>query len=281
VCLEDPGYPGSAYVFEAAGAKLSYVAVDAEGMMLDMAALRHARLVYLTPAHQFPTGATMSVARRLAFIDWARRNDALILEDDYDSEFRYSSRPVPAMQGLDPYGRVLFVGSFSKVLFPSLRLAYLVVPGDLVDKLGAAISITARHVSLLEQAVVCDFLVEGHFARHLRRMREVYAERLAVLVESAQKELAGALQLSEIEAGLQTAGWLEPGIDGQAVAQAAAVRKVDVTPLSRFAHRPLKRDGLQLGFAPIVPREIRQGMAMLAAAIQDLSHVARRKRVPQ
>jgi len=269
VCMEDPGYPGAANVFEALGAELSFAAIDSEGMVFDSTALRNARLVYLTPAHQFPTGSTMSIARRLAFIEWARRSGALILEDDYDSEFRYSSRPVPAMQGLDPYGHVLFAGSFSKVLFPSLRLGYLVVPVDLVEKFAAALSITARHMPLLEQAIVCDFLAEGHFARHLRRMRELYAERLTVLVESIGQKLSGVFQLSEIEAGLQTAGWFKTSVDSRGVAQAAAVRNIDVVPLSRFAHRPMKQDGLQLGFAAISPREIRHGASLLAAAIDD------------
>jgi GntR family transcriptional regulator / MocR family aminotransferase len=277
VGLEDPGYPGAANVYEGAGAKLVFAAIDSGGMMLDPVALRRVRMVYLTPAHQFPTGSTMSIARRLAFIEWARRSGALIFEDDYDSEFRYSSRPVPAMQGLDPYGNVLFAGSFSKVLFPSLRLGYLIIPADLAEKFAAALSITARHMPLLEQAVLCDFLAEGHFARHIRRMRELYAERLAVLAESVREHLSGVFELSEIEAGLQTAGWLKPGIDSQAVAQAAAVRDLDVTPLSRFARRPMKRDGLQLGFAAITPREIRHGVSLLAGAIDDSIHATRRR----
>lgn len=140
---------------------------------------------------------------------------ALIFEDDYDSEFRYSGRPVPALQGLDRHGLVLFAGTFSKVLFPSLRLGYLVVPPDLADSFAATKSMTSRHAPLLEQAMLCDFITEGHFGRHIRRMREVYAERLSVLLESARQRLAGLLEISSIEAGLQT-------MDGCAAASVAS-----------------------------------------------------------
>lgn len=173
VCMEDPGYPGAAIAFEAVGAKIAAARVDDEGMELRDSVLHGARLVYVTPGHQFPLGITMSLARRLELLEWARKSGALILEDDYDSEYRYSGRPVPAMQGLDRNGLVLFAGSFSKVLFPSLRLGYLVIPADLLDYFAAAISVTSRHAPLLEQAVLCDFITEGHFGRHLRRMREV------------------------------------------------------------------------------------------------------------
>ncbi len=140
-CMEDPGYPGAARVFEAVGARISTATVDDEGMKPSDSSLRGARLVYVTPAHQFPLGATMSLARRLKLLDWARKSGALIFEDDYDSEFRYSGRPVPALQGLDRGGHVLFAGSFNKVLFPSLRLGYLVVPPDLVDRFAATKSL--------------------------------------------------------------------------------------------------------------------------------------------
>ncbi len=270
VCMEDPGYPGAAYAFEAMGAKLSLTASDKDGMQLRPAALRDVRMVYATPAHQFPTGVTMSLGRRLELIEWAHRTGAVVLEDDYDSEFRYSSRPVPAMQGLDPYGVVLFTGSFSKVLFPSLRLGYLVVPPDLVDRLSAAISTTSRHAPVVEQAILCDFISQGHFARHLRRMREIYAERLTVLIEAMRQRLRGVLEVSEIEAGLQTSAWLKEGLDGNAIREAARKRNVEVTPFADYSQRPLKRDGLQLGFAPIDEKEIRRGVADLAAAIETL-----------
>lgn len=184
VHMENPGYLGAAIAFEAAGAKISAIGVDDEGMRVPDANMRGARLVYVTPGHQFPLGVTMSVARRLQLLDWAAKSGALILEDDYDSEYRYAGRPVPALQGLDRNGLVLFTGSFSKVLFPSLRVGYLVVPPDLMDYFAAALSVTNRHAPLLEQAILCDFITEGHLGRHVRRMREVYARRLSSVVGS-------------------------------------------------------------------------------------------------
>ncbi len=268
ICMEDPGYPGAALAFEAAGAAISTAPVDDEGMEASDAALRGARLVYVTPAHQFPLGTTMSLARRLKLLDWARRSGAFVFEDDYDSEFRYSGRPVPALQGLDHYGQALFAGSFGKVLFPSLRLGYLVVPSDLVDRVAAARSLTSRHPPLLEQVVLCDFITEGHLARHLRRMRQVYAERLSTLLDGARRYLAGLLEVSNVEAGLQTVGWLRTGLGGEFAREAAASRGVEVTPLQRYCRGRLSRDGLQLGFAAVDVAEIARGVRDLARALE-------------
>jgi GntR family transcriptional regulator / MocR family aminotransferase len=268
VAMEDPGYIGARLVVEAFGATVVPVPLDDEGMILGDSPLKGARLVYVTPAHQFPLGVSMSLPRRLALLEWARTSGAPIFEDDYDSEYRYSRRPVPALQGLDRHGQVLFAGSFSKVLFPSLRLGYLVVPLDLVDCFAATQSVTNRHAPLLEQAVLADFISGGHFGRHIRRMREVYAERLSVLLECAKERLAGLLEISGVEAGLQTVGWLRGGIDGKAAARAAAPRDVEVVPLGRYGLRRLERDGLQLGFAAVDIQEIRRGVRDLAVALE-------------
>jgi GntR family transcriptional regulator / MocR family aminotransferase len=257
VCMEDPGYVGASRAFAAAGALVSRVPLDAEGMKLPGVRDRNARLAYITPAHQFPVGTCMSLARRLTLFDWARRTGTLILEDDYDSEFRFSGSPVPALQGLDRSGSVLFAGSFSKVLFPSIRVGYLVVPPDLVERLAAVKSLTTRHAPLLEQAVLCDFISEGHFGSHVRRMREVYAERLTVLLREARERLADVLDISNVEAGLQTSAWFRRGLE--------------VLLLSRFSSRPLARDGLLLGFAAIDANEIRRGVHELATALASLS----------
>lgn len=269
VCMENPGYTGARTMFEAMGAQVEGIGLDDEGLRMDLAALEGARLVYITPGHQFPLGFTMSLPRRLQLLEWARMSQAMILEDDYDSEYRYSGRPVPALQGLDRHGLVLFTGSFSKVLFPSLRLGYLVLPPDLVEVFSAAISVTSRHAPVLEQAVLCDFITEGHFGRHLRRMREIYAERVSVLLESARSELAGLLAISDVEAGLQTAGWLRTGLEGPAMRAAAARRNVDVVPLSEYSHGGGIPEGLQLGFAAIDPREIRRGVRDLRIALEE------------
>jgi len=270
VCMENPGYIGAAMVFEAVGAKISSMRVDDEGIELRPPGLRGARMVYVTPGHQFPMGISMSLPRRLQLLEWARKSGALIFEDDYDSEYRYSGRPVPALQGLDRHGTVLFAGSFSKVLFPSLRLGYLVIPPDLVDDVAAAKSITNRHAQLLDQAVLCEFITEGHFGRHLRRMRGVYAERLSVLLDSARERLAGLLEISGVEAGLQTVGWLRGGISGESAMRAAAARNVEVIPLSRYTRGRTNREGLQLGFAAVDPREIERGVEELAVALEGL-----------
>jgi len=271
VCMESPSYIGASQVFEALGAKALHAGMDSEGMKLPGHAARNVRLAYVTPGHQFPLGTTMSLARRLALLDWARSAGAIIFEDDYDGEFRYSGRPIPALQGLDRASCVLYAGSFSKVLFPSLRLAYLVVPEGLVDRFASAKSLTTRHAPVLDQAVLSEFIKEGHFGRHIRRMRELYAERLATLLQTAAQELRGLLEISPIEAGLQTVGWLQKGISESAAAKAAQSRSVDVTPLSTYCRRPMSRPGFQLGFAAVDPREIRHGVRDLAAALEPLA----------
>jgi GntR family transcriptional regulator / MocR family aminotransferase len=270
VWMEEPGYPGAAVVFRALGAKICGVPVDAEGLDLERGLKRwkQARLVYVTPAHQFPLGVTMSLRRRLALLEWARRSGTLIFEDDYDSEYRYSGRPIPAMQGLDRAGVVIFGGSFSAVLFPALRLGYLVVPPDMVDVFAAAESVSTHHPPLLEQAVLCDFIIEGHFARHIRRMRELYAERLGVLLECAREKLAGLVDISTVEAGLQTVGWLQGKITPVQAAADAALRDVEVVPISRYASGRTKKDGLVLGFAAVDPRELRRGVEELARVLR-------------
>jgi GntR family transcriptional regulator/MocR family aminotransferase len=269
VWMEEPGYPGAAVVFRAVGARICPVPVDAEGMDLDRGLQRwkRARLAYVTPAHQFPLGVTMSLRRRLALLEWARRSGTLIFEDDYDSEYRYSGRPIPALQGLDRSGVVIFAGSFSAVLFPALRLGYLVVPPEMVDVFAAAESVSTHHPPLLEQAVLCDFITEGHFARHIRRMRKLYAERLSVLLDGARVKLGELLEISTVEAGLQTVGWLKGGLRAERVAELAAKRDVEVVPLRRYASGRSRREGLILGFAAVDPRELRRGVEELAGVL--------------
>ncbi len=227
-----------------------------------------AKLVYVTPAHQFPLGVTMSLRRRLALLEWARRSRTLIFEDDYDSEYRYQGRPIPALQGLDRAGVVIYAGTFNEVLFPALRLAYLVVPPGMVDRFAAAQAVSMRHAPLLDQAALCDFITEGHFARHIRRMRELYSERLAVFLEASRSRLGGLLEIPDIEAGLQTVGWLAPGIAADRAAEEAARREVEVIPLSRYSSRRFGRQGLLLGFAAVDARELRRGVEQLGRALE-------------
>jgi GntR family transcriptional regulator/MocR family aminotransferase len=264
VLMEDPGYQGAFAAFHAVGARIITAPLDEEGVAPREADFRRCRLAYVTPGHQYPVGRTMSLQRRLQLLSWAKQYGTAIFEDDYDSEFRFNGRPLPAMQGLDHAGRVIFCGGFNKVMFPSLRLAYLVVPEDLVDLFARTKAITTRHHSLLDQAVLCDFIEQGHFGRHLRRMRKIYEERFGILMECAQQHLSEFLELAKIEAGLQTIGWLRGNLSAEVVAQRAAADGIDVVPLSRYCQAASIPEGLQIGFAAVSEREIRVGVTKLA-----------------
>ncbi|MFN8062455.1 MAG: PLP-dependent aminotransferase family protein [Vicinamibacterales bacterium] len=267
VAVEDPGYIGAVRAFESAGTRIRSLPVDGEGARVPTADAR-VKLVYLTPAHQFPLGMSMTLARRLEFLAWAQASGALLLEDDYDSEYRYWGKPLPSLQGLDRHGRVVFAGSFSKVLFPSIRLGYVVVPPALVDPLGRLLSVEGRQSSLLDQLVLRDFIADGHYFRHVRRMREIYGGRLTKLQTLANARLRGRLEVSPIEAGLQTAAVLRAPLRADAVARQAARRKVEVSPLSRYARAPLDFEGLLLGFGAADEREIARGIEQLAVVLE-------------
>jgi GntR family transcriptional regulator/MocR family aminotransferase len=277
-CVENPGYLGAKRAFEAVGARVISIEVDDEGATVPPVQLADVRLAYLTPGHQFPLGVCMSLSRRLAMLEWARRSGAILFEDDYDSEYRYAGKPMPALQGLDRYGVVLFAGSFGKVLFPGLRLGYLIVPPDLVERVTTLQSIRTRHAPMVTQAVLCDFIAQGHFARHVRRMREVYAERLGALVDAARERLDGALAITGVEAGLQTVAWLTAGHDAARVQALAAKRGVDVTPLGPYTQGSAPRQGLHLGFAAVDVPEIRRGVRELATVLERPGTLRRGRR---
>jgi len=270
VWVEDPCFFLVTAMLKAFAAKIIPVPVDLNGLNVDEGQRRcdRAKLAYVTPAHQFPLGVTMTLDRRLALMEWARRTGGLIFEDDYESEYRYSGHPIPALQGLDQSDSVIFAGSFSKVLFPSLRLGYLVVPAGLIDKFAAARYIMDRHSAVIDQAILCDFITEGHFGRHIRRMRELYASRLAVLRESVQRKLGELLTIPETEAGVNTVGWLANGLNAEAVAQAAAECNVEVIPINRFALEEQTPEGLLLGFGAVDDRELLRGVEALTAALE-------------
>jgi GntR family transcriptional regulator/MocR family aminotransferase len=268
VGVEDPGYPGATVRFRALGADVVPLPVDDQGCRVPTE--DGLRAVFVTPGHQFPTGVTMGLPRRLALLDWARASGALVLEDDYDSEFWYGGQPLPVLQGLDRHGTVALVGSFSKTVGPAIRLGFVVLPPDLVDPFARAAWVPGGPGSAVDQTVLADFLAGGHYSRHLRRTRETYAGRLAVLQEEVGRRLGGALSLSGVEAGLQTVGWLAPGLDAEAVTGRAAALGVLVVPVSRYAARPLVRDGLRLGFASVGEGQIRWGVEQLARAVDGL-----------
>ena len=226
-----------------------------------------ARLAFVTPSHQMPLGVTMSLSRRLALLEWTRTADAWVVEDDYDSEFRYAGRPLTALQGLDTAGRVLYTGTFSKVLFPGLRLGYLVAPPALVEAFTTARCFADLYSPLLEQLLVTEFIQAGHFERHIRRMRTLYAERQAALVEAARRDLAGRLEVAPAESGMHLLGRLPPGVDDVAAAGAAREEGVRVVPLSRQYLGAPGGSGLVLGYAAVPPDEIREGVRGLARAL--------------
>ncbi len=267
--VEDPGYVGARGALVGAGARIIPVPVDEEG--LDVAAgdgkAPDARLACVTPSHQYPSGVTMTLARRLELLRWAERSDAWIVEDDYDSEYRYSGRPLEALQGLDGAGRVIYVGTFSKVLLPSLRLGYLVVPPDLTEAFANARELADRHSPSIEQAVMADFIVESHFARHIRRMRILYAERQDALVEAATEELAGLLAICPAEAGMHLLGRLPEGTDDRDASRRAAGQGVEAPALSAHSIEASPAPGLLLGYATTKPGEIRKGVRRLATAL--------------
>jgi GntR family transcriptional regulator/MocR family aminotransferase len=268
--VEDPGYQGAYAVFAAIGARIVSMRLDAEGAAPRESDFRSSRFMYVTPGHQYPVGMTMGLQRRLQLLTWAKKYDTPIFEDDYDSEFRFSGRPIPAMQGLDHGGKVIFCGSFNKVMFPSLRLGYLVVPRALVEVFANTKAMTTRHQSLLDQAVLCDFIEQGHLGRHLRRMRKIYEERFQILLASAQQHLGDYLEIATIEAGLQTIGRLRVNLSAEAVAQRAALHDLDVVPLSRYCHSASIPEGLQIGFAAVHEKEIPRGVTKLARVFEQL-----------
>ncbi|MBZ5625463.1 MAG: PLP-dependent aminotransferase family protein [Acidobacteriia bacterium] len=270
--MEDPGYLGARGALLAAGVRPVPVKVDSEGLSVADGETRapRARMAYVTPSHQYPLGVTMSLSRRMALLDWARRRQAWIVEDDYDSEFRYSGRPLAALQGLDTANRVIYTGTFSKVLFPALRLGYLVAPEAVVDAFISARALADRHSPALEQALVAEFLSEGHFARHVRRMRALYAERQDALVSAARRELAGLLEVPPAEAGMHLVGWLPKSATDCEVSRRAAAAGVSAPAVSLYALRPPARPGLLLGYAAVNGRQIREGVRKLASTMLDL-----------
>lgn len=272
VWFEDPGYPYARLVLSAAGARVIPVKTDGEGLSVD-AGIRRApspRLVFVTPSHQCPLGTTMSIARRLQLLELARRTGAWIFEDDYDGEFRHAGRPVPSIQSLDTNGRVIYAGSFSKALFPALRLGYLVLPPALVDAFLSARVLSGRSSPTIDQAVVADFIYDGHFDRHIRRMRAAYRERQDALLAAAARHLDGLLTVEQTDAGLDAIGWLN-GIGDVDASEAAAEKNVVTVALSAFSIEGKLPDALVLGYGAFTPRQIHARAESLARALEPLA----------
>ena len=269
VAVEDPGYPPPRRAFAAAGARVVGVPVDAEGLVVD-ALPDSARLVYVTPSHQFPLGTAMSLPRRLALLDWADRVGASIVEDDYDSEFRYGGRPLEPLHALDHTGRVLYVGSFSKVLLPTLRLGFLVAPAPLHAALRKAKGVCDWHTEVPAQAAAARFLDDGHLARHVRRMRGVYAARHHLVTSALAAELAGHLRPIPSAAGLHVAALLRRHADDAAVALAAAADGLALQPLSAYGVGAAPPPGLLLGYGAIQTDRVAAGLRRLHRVLDGL-----------
>ena len=270
--IEEPGYWLTRHVLKAAGCRLAPVPVDGEGLDVSsgIKRWRNAKAVFVAPSHQYPLGATMSASRRLKLLEWAHHAGAWIIEDDYDSEYRYDSMPIASLQGLDSKARVIYIGTFSKTLFPSLRLGYIVIPPDLVDRFAAvrrAMDIAPPHFF---QAVLTDFMNEGHFARHIRRMRQLYGQRRAALVANLSEELGDSIEIAGAEAGMYLTIFLSRGIRDQVVAERAARERLWVQPLSPAYLGDAVRHGLVLGFASTSVGEVPKAVSHLKSVMHEV-----------
>ncbi|MEW6127600.1 MAG: PLP-dependent aminotransferase family protein [Acidobacteriota bacterium] len=274
--IEDPGYLGARSALISTGAKLVPVPVDDEGFDVNEAIKlsAKAKLVYVSPSHQYPLGVTMSLTRRLALLEWASRAGAWIIEDDYDSEYRYAGRPLAALQGLDKEGRVIYIGTFSKVLFPALRIGYVVAPPDLIDAFTRLRNIQSRFTPSIDQAVVADFINEGHFHRHLRRMRMLYRERQEILLDAIQRNLNGLIEAQSHDAGMHVIGWLQGGLSDQSVENFIAKAGIYAQSLSSLCLRYPRPAGLLMGYAGYNEKQLR-------AAVRKLAELLSRANKPQ
>ena len=275
--VENPCYPGIQSALRGVLADIIPVPVDEDGLVVEEGIRRapNARLAYISPSHQYPLGVTMSLTRRLQLLQWADEHKAWIVEDDYDSEFRYAGYPLTSVQGQDQVGRVIYVGTFSKVLFPALRTGYMVVPPDLVDAAHAARAHADRGASVLEQAVLARFIEEGHLARHVRQMRTLYNERQQVFVDAAQQHLGGLLDVKPTDAGLHLVGWLPKGSDDKMISAELNQHGIVTPALSSYALEPLDRSGLVIGFTAVpakdIPSAVRRMRGVLEKSLQKKS----------
>lgn len=282
ILFEDPGYLGARMAFLAAGVTLQPVPVDAEGMEIGRAWHLDARAAYVTPAHQFPLGMTMSLARRLALLEWAEERNAWIFEDDYDGEYRYGSDPISAIASLDTSGRVVYIGTFSKVVSPALRIGFMVVPPPLLEQIATARRYSDRQSPIFEQAALAAFMESGAFARHVRRMRTIYEERRDVLVRALERHGKDLVEVEAPQTGLHVTAWLRGGIDDVRVAEAigSGAAPLAALPISGYCMRPLRRGGLQVAFSQAPATAIEPAVRRIVEGIRKTtrsSSIARGK----
>jgi len=270
VWIEDPGYRLLRSALMLAGCDIVPVPVDSEG--LNVAAgirlCRDAKAAWVTPSHQYPLGVTMSASRRFQLLEWARSSGAWIVEDDYDSEYRYESMPIASLQGLDRDSRVVYIGTFSKTLFPSLRLGYMVIPPDLVERFVSVRRLIDVCPPSLYQSVLADFIREGHFARHIRKTRLLYSERRTALVEAIRSECNGVLEVIGGEAGMHLTAMLQHGVQDLEIAASAAEQKLWLWPLSPAYMGQTPRQGFVLGFGSTTASDMPRAVAKMRSLLK-------------
>ena len=278
VAVEDPGYPGVKAALKMAGADLLPVPVDGEGLRVDVLSRRRGpiRGVYVTPSHQYPTGVTLGFDRRVALIEWARSNKAWIIEDDYDSEYRYEGAPISCIQGLDPSGAILYVGTFTKTLFPGVRIAYLVAPSYLVKTFVTARTLVDGHSAYLNQAVLAEFMSGGHFTAHVRRMRELYKGRRDAFLEAFDRHLSPFASFDVANGGFQITCDVRNGVGEAESIRVAAQLGIELPSLrSLYLARP-QRSGWVMGYVGLAPQEAESAMRKLARSLGSGSQPRRR-----
>ena len=266
VWVEDPGYFSARASLLFSGAEIRPCRVDKEGLDLEHAVNNYPvpDLIFLTPSHQFPLGYTMSISRRLSILQYAMKNNCWIFEDDYDSAFRYSGDPLPSLQGIDQYGRVLYSGTFSKVLFPGLRIGYIILPAaDMADAFATVKSITDRQNPVLEQMILAQFIKEGHFSKHLRKMRLLYKTRQDFLVKEINKGFGGILKAEPSSSGMHIISWLPEKVNDKKIALQAIKHKVIARALSEYSVKYYSRPGLLLGYSAFSEEEMIRGLSRL------------------
>jgi GntR family transcriptional regulator/MocR family aminotransferase len=276
VVCEDPGYDGVYASVIASGGVPVPVPVDEEGLDIGAAERKApgARLAYVSPSKQFPLGMALSLERRHQLVEWANRTNSWILEDDYDSEFRYSGRPLPSLYGIDRGQRVIYLGTFSKTLFPALRLGFAIVPTALIEAFVSARTVVGRYSPILEQVLVARFMTEGHFASHVRKMRKLYAQRQAHLLCAVERRLGDWLTATPTDTGMEVIARLAPGLSGRAVSKAAAERGLEVMPISSLARETSVDDRVTLGFSAFTTEQIDEGIGRLRSVLMGMGRSA-------
>jgi GntR family transcriptional regulator / MocR family aminotransferase len=270
VAIEDPGYLRARHIFAAEGARMLPVRVDESGLNVQELKLKSGskpKIVYVSPSHQFPSGALLSLSRRFELLSWAEEKNVFVIEDDYDSEYRFSGRPIPALQGLDQNERVIYVGTFSKVLFPSLRLGYMVVPESLVEPLTQAKQLTDRQSPLIEQCALTDFINEGHLERHIRRMRTLYAKRRKALVHAISQHLGERALIKGDEAGMHMMVKLNAELDDRELIARAAARGVELFSARPYYMQAEYNGEFLFGYSNLTERQITVGIRKLAEVL--------------